>query len=68
MSDPEIHDCDRHGEDLLERIKELTQHCDAVDGWRPLLANAGMRIRQLESELLKAQWDLAEAKALRGFA
>lgn len=58
MSDPEINDIDRTGQDLLDRIAELTdagQLMEGPNGWRPLLVACRF-------EILKMHLKFGEAK------
>ena len=46
-------DCDRKGDDLLDRIEELTKYKreDSGNGWRNVLWAAGSEIKLLRREL-----------------
>lgn len=49
MSDPEVKDSDRLGDDLLARIAELKDDSPG-DGWRKLLAAAGRELERLKQK------------------
>lgn len=57
-SDPQIDDINRTGDDLVNRILELTgrENLNAEpNGWRPLLYAAGVEIESLRRRLLRIQ-------------
>lgn len=63
MSDPEIPDRARTGDDLLARIDELTKTLpDGADGngWRYLLFACGAEIGRLRGEVIRLQYQIDE--------